>query len=339
MDFKVTYLDGGLNSLAANDRSGLLSDSDFVLRCQRTRRYKSQIRDIITTCRKRKSPSNLAPNLSSPPVTPLIPADPYVEDPGVYNPVYPYPDGNINGAPTYQQNLMFDNSRLVAENFLHYRPLGTYYPDYTVTQYPTTNGFLDRTCFATFQPDKEDKLYQQCQMEASSPRTSNCESYMNGQQQPLILDPPPEIKVCSSSSGNLPSFPPPSLDYGVSKSSKINGGGSSILMALRDWHKDDKVFDTRQSVLMWNNNNNSNGLNNGLSVDCPGGLPTYDLKRDARQDLGCKWSGHAAAPKSASPHNSTSPASGKVAPQVTYGSTPYTQDMRLEVRMETTNFN
>ncbi|XP_053200542.1 uncharacterized protein LOC128385680 isoform X2 [Panonychus citri] len=49
MDFKVTYLDGGLGAI--NDRSGLLSDSDFVLRCQRNRRYKSQIRDLITNCR------------------------------------------------------------------------------------------------------------------------------------------------------------------------------------------------------------------------------------------------------------------------------------------------
>ncbi|XP_015781093.1 circadian locomoter output cycles protein kaput [Tetranychus urticae] len=56
MDFKVTYLDGGLGAI--NDRSGFLSDSDFVLRCQRNRRYKSQIRDLITNCRsnsKRKS--------------------------------------------------------------------------------------------------------------------------------------------------------------------------------------------------------------------------------------------------------------------------------------------
>lgn len=50
MDFKVTYLDGGLGAMTA-DRSGLLSDSDFVLRCQRNRRYKSQIKDLITSCR------------------------------------------------------------------------------------------------------------------------------------------------------------------------------------------------------------------------------------------------------------------------------------------------
>ena len=31
------------------DRSGLLSDSDFVMRCQRSRRYKSQVREVTTT--------------------------------------------------------------------------------------------------------------------------------------------------------------------------------------------------------------------------------------------------------------------------------------------------
>lgn len=45
MDFKVTYLDGGLGAMT--DRSGLLSDSDFVMRCQRSRRYKTQVRDHV----------------------------------------------------------------------------------------------------------------------------------------------------------------------------------------------------------------------------------------------------------------------------------------------------
>ncbi|KAI1278731.1 Aryl hydrocarbon receptor [Halotydeus destructor] len=62
MDFKVTYLDGGLGAMtASSDRSGLLSDSDFVLRCQRNRRYKSQIKELITSIRpptKRKASSD-----------------------------------------------------------------------------------------------------------------------------------------------------------------------------------------------------------------------------------------------------------------------------------------
>ncbi|KAG8193914.1 hypothetical protein JTE90_011469 [Oedothorax gibbosus] len=348
MDFKVTYLDGGLNSLAATDRSGLLSDSDFVMRCQRTRRYKSQIRDIITTCRKRKSPSASSANNNNPVVvtSPTTPDVAYVDE-AVYNGVYPFADAGVGAAtPTYPQNLFVDNTRfLSAENFL-YRPLGSYYPDYTVTQYPTTaNGFLDpaRTCFATFQPDisKDDKLYQQCQMEtarydsSSSPhRTPNCDGpYLNGgghhQPTSLLLDHQPsplEVKT-SPLSHHLPSFQDCSGKSPIKPNLNNNNNPSNILMAIRDWHKpEDKAvanFDSRQSVLMWNNNVST--ANGGLSVECPGG---YDLKR-YEVGGGCKWSGHAAAPKSASPHNSTSPASGKVAPQVTYA--PYTQDMRIEL--------
>ncbi|GBM18716.1 Aryl hydrocarbon receptor [Araneus ventricosus] len=412
MDFKVTYLDGGLSS--TTDRSSLLSDSDFVLRCQRTRRYKSQIRDIISTCRKRKSPVN-GPVTAATIVGGAEPAT-YMDDTAVvaagYNNVYPYgTTDTMNGisapyasAATMPQNLFtaaIDNTRFIsAENFLHYRPIGTYYPDYAVTQYPS-NGFLDasaaRTCFTAgaFQPDpiittKEDKLYQ-CQIEAAkfgdsssspqqikTPTTSTCcdtTSYlsMNG------VDP---LRGCLVNSGNAPVQPPLLLDnhdikvrdlgcsgnlgfplatssdcinsgLGSNKTVKspLNGGtANSILMSIRDlphWHKDEKStpFDSRQSVLMWNNT----GIRDSLSVECPATssvtLPTYDLKLPRYCDPAggkdmevgnvngspCKWSGHAAAPKSASPHNSTSPASGKVAPQVTYSSTPYTQDMRLEL--------
>lgn len=435
MDFKVTYLDGGLGSLT--DRSGLLSDSDFVLRCQRTRRYKSQIRDLITTCRKRKSPVN------GPATTPTIvggalpDTTTYMDDAAAaataavvagYNNVYPYGTAeNVNGlgasyaTAAMPQNIFtaaIDNTRfLSAENFLHYRPIGTYYPDYAVAQYPS-NSFLDvgatataaRTCFGTgpFQTDpsqnhqlnstKDDKMYT-CQMEAAkfvnsshspqqisgnkTPTPSSCcdTSYLstNGVDPmrgcivnnnsnsgiqtsqsllPVTLD-HPDIKVRDLTSSNNLTFPINSMtssadciSTGLGKPLKggMNGTTSnSILMTIRDlphWHKEDKLDSNRQSVLMWNN---TSGLRDSISIDCPSaigvGLPTYDMKlqryceSNNKQDneVGnvanspCKWSGNAAAPKSASPHNSTSPASGKVAPQVTYSSTPYTQDMRLEV--------
>lgn len=438
MDFKVTYLDGGLGSLT--DRSGLLSDSDFVLRCQRTRRYKSQIRDLITTCRKRKSPVN------GPVTTPTIvggaipDTTTYMDDAAAaataavvagYNNVYPYgTTENVNGlgasyaAAAMPQNLFtaaIDNTRfLSAENFLHYRPIGTYYPDYAVAQYPS-NSFLDvtasataaRTCFApgTFPADpsqnhqlnstKEDKLYH-CQMEAAkfgnsshspqhitgnkTPTSSSCcdTSYLstNGVD-PLrgcivnsscnsgVQSSPPllpigldhhDIKVKDLACSNNLTFPLNSMtnstdciSSGLSKPLKsgINGTTSnSILMSIRDlphWHKEDKSssFDSnRQSVLMWNN---TSSIRDSISIDCPSttcvSLPNYDMKlprycesnNKHDSEIGnvtsspCKWSGNAAAPKSASPHNSTSPASGKVAPQVTYSATPYSQDMRLEV--------
>lgn len=169
MDFKVTYLDGGLGAM--NDRSGFLSDSDFVLRCQRTRRYKSQIREVVTTCRpgsKRKSTAGLdAPgyssfddNASANMSANMVNAAHAVAATGYQNSVYPYPTDNINGLSSYAaaaaaaampQNLFTaidPNSRpfLAPENFLHYsrHALGTYYPEYhhPAAQYPS-NGFLD----------------------------------------------------------------------------------------------------------------------------------------------------------------------------------------------------
>lgn len=85
-----------------NDRTGFLSDSDFVLRCQRSRRYKSQIRDIVTTCRttgRRKSASEThgySPIFQDPAGTTHA-----ASVSGYQNAtVYPYAD-NMNGLSSY----------------------------------------------------------------------------------------------------------------------------------------------------------------------------------------------------------------------------------------------
>ncbi|CAG2158932.1 unnamed protein product [Oppiella nova] len=199
MDFKVTYLDGGLGAMT--DRTGFLSDSDFVLRCQRSRRYKSQVRDVVTTCRstgKRKMTAGVDPHpysaFEESPAVNAVTAATHAAAVGATTGyqnagMYPYPD-NMNGLSTYAaavsaaampQNLFTaaidHNSRpfLAPENFLHYsrHALGPYYPDYhPAAQYPT-NGFLDhmstsRTahCFPGYGTDtnsivkeNSDKLY------------------------------------------------------------------------------------------------------------------------------------------------------------------------------------
>ncbi|XP_054163396.1 uncharacterized protein LOC128961209 [Oppia nitens] len=171
MDFKVTYLDGGLGAMT--DRSGFLSDSDFVMRCQRSRRYKSQIRDVVTNCKptgKRKQQATNADthtytafedNSGVNAVNVVTHAAAVTATAAGYqnSTMYPYSD-NMNGLSTYAaaaaavampQNLFSaaidHNSRpfLAPENFLHYsrHALGPYYPEYhPAAQYPT-NGFLD----------------------------------------------------------------------------------------------------------------------------------------------------------------------------------------------------
>ncbi|XP_076373377.1 uncharacterized protein LOC143258390 isoform X2 [Tachypleus tridentatus] len=161
MDFKVTYLDGGLGPVT--DRNGLLTEGDTVLNCQKHRKYKSQKKELLT-CRKKKLLNNS-----------------YLEDPGYPN-MYSYSTENMNGlssygssTPSMSQNFFtaIDNSRfLTPENFLHYRH---YYSDYTphATQYSPSNGFLDvtsatRGCFPQTYPDnnhfsKDSKFYP-CQL-------------------------------------------------------------------------------------------------------------------------------------------------------------------------------
>ncbi|XP_023233093.1 aryl hydrocarbon receptor protein 1-like isoform X3 [Centruroides sculpturatus] len=363
MDFKVTYLDGGLGVMT--DRNALLSDSDFVLRCQRNRRYKSQIRDLLTTCRKRK-----------------VPGESYIED-TPYNNVYPYPTEGVNGLSTYAtampQNLFtaIDNTRFLSpENFIHYRHLGGYYSDYHTTQY-SSNGFLDmttRTCFPYAdggQLSKDDKLYP-CQLETAKfngdssrlvqqmgTKSSCCEAYVSTSDpsatlrgclmtatsagiQPLIPTLDREPKLSDLGCHNLNFSLPPTDCINVIKPKSTNplpphlrdardnknDGQASIVSAFSN--------DTRQSVLMWGNSlsRSSSGHMSSSSAIFDGKLPRYNDSSIKGTDLvtssACKWNGNVSAPKSSSPHNSTSPASGKVAPPVSYGSAAYSHDVTHE---------
>ncbi|XP_055929085.1 uncharacterized protein LOC129960058 isoform X2 [Argiope bruennichi] len=391
MDFKVTYLDSGLASM--NDRSGMLADSDFIMRCQRNRRYKSQIRDLLSaSCRKRKVPGT----------------DPYIEE-ATYNNMYTYtPTDNMNGLSPYvaaatavPQNIFtaaIDNSRfLSAENFLHYRHLGGYYPDYSHhTQY-ASNGFLDmasataRTCFPTYQDGsqfpKEEKYYP-CQLDStpkfngdahsqqrlvqqvggvSSSKPSCCETYAvagtdssatlrgclmsatSAGIQPLLstLDREPKISDlgCHSLSFSLPSVSSDCINVIKPKSSPLQSHlrESPHLVSSKD-NKSTPDYvsafsnDTRQSVLMWGNSltrqSSSHPMTSSIfdtklckySSHLDTGVKTSDLV-GATSGTACKWSGNATTPKSSSPHNSTSPASGKVAPAVSYSSATYHPDI------------
>nr|CAH7757950.1 unnamed protein product [Callosobruchus chinensis] len=184
MDFKVSYLDAGLpnnyfseNELLSSTNSSTHSSiSSTPTRVNR--RYKTQLRDFLSTCRtKRKLAS------SSGQVTP--PSNPTVGTPSVVSPMAtaavdyittdgcsaaaaaaaynmytsPYPTAadhtmGYMGHSNFQHTLYpttataLDNRYLATtENLFHqYRPLGTYYPDYhasaTAAGY-VSNGFLD----------------------------------------------------------------------------------------------------------------------------------------------------------------------------------------------------
>jgi hypothetical protein len=73
MDFKVTYLDGGLSASniteSRSSSTSLMNDSDFVMRCQRNRKYKSGSsgKDVTQSCGSVGSGSSIASGPTSRP--------------------------------------------------------------------------------------------------------------------------------------------------------------------------------------------------------------------------------------------------------------------------------
>ncbi|XP_069695320.1 aryl hydrocarbon receptor protein 1 isoform X2 [Periplaneta americana] len=190
MDFKVSYLDAGLTNSYFTDADQLVvgatqhhsspsasHHSTSVTTAPRVnRRYKTQLRDFLSTCRtKRKmtqttgttaTPNTMAAvdyiaatdtsstaaavvaaysnlnNMYTTPYPSTSPADTYMGHPGNFH------------QTLYPAAAALDNRFLAAttENLFHqYRPLGTYYPDYhsaATTPY-VSNGFLDMSPRAT----------------------------------------------------------------------------------------------------------------------------------------------------------------------------------------------
>ncbi|XP_028968862.1 aryl hydrocarbon receptor [Galendromus occidentalis] len=137
MDFKVTYLDTGLNqllsgSISSPDTPPLSQDNTTRLESEKPRRkYKKESQSMQVA--KKRIKTAISPDVCTGMQLPPAPAYhlPTV-DPSepAYNSVYPtYTHPELS---SYPQNFLFDNSRpfhLAAPEFLHYRHhLGGYYP-------------------------------------------------------------------------------------------------------------------------------------------------------------------------------------------------------------------
>lgn len=159
MDFKVSYLDTGLSSSYFTDSDQLIVPSSgspnaiapppAVHQPRANRRYKTQLRDFLSTCRTKRK-SNQPASVGQ--ITPPTPVVEYIPDPTAavaasysnLNPMYPSPYA------TGAENFYIQHSYpAVTENLFHqYRlqGVGGYYPDYhhspTSTSYMTANGFL-----------------------------------------------------------------------------------------------------------------------------------------------------------------------------------------------------
>ncbi len=190
MDFKVSYLDAGLTNTYFSDSDQLLSNSSTQYSSSSSsvqptsnstksptpqrvnRRYKTQLRDFLSTCRtKRKINSHHQSPIAHP--TPTAPTVDYIATAGAdpaatavavaysnLNTMYPttYPtsapaaDNGLSGymAPSGNFHQTLYDNRLpyltTTDNLFHqYRPLGNYYTDYhPATSAPyVSNGFLD----------------------------------------------------------------------------------------------------------------------------------------------------------------------------------------------------
>lgn len=188
MDFKVSYLDAGLPNSYFTESDQLMTTSASIPQhsiattpSRVNRRYKTQLRDFLSTCRtKRKLSHTSSSGQVTPPtnvtvsasvVSPMTGVD-YISPDGctaAYN-MYttPYPTSATDHSLSYMGHSNFqhslyptpaalDNRYLTTtENLFHqYRPLSTYYPDYHHS--PTTspyvgNGFLDMPSRASAVP-------------------------------------------------------------------------------------------------------------------------------------------------------------------------------------------
>lgn len=178
MDFKVSYLDAGLPNSYFSESDQLLSTTPATVQhtvsttpSRVNRRYKTQLRDFLSTCRTKRKLSHSSSNGQvTPPsntttatVVSPMPAVDYIATEGctAYN-MYttPYPTATTDHTLTpymghsnlqhsfYPTATALDNRYITTENLFHqYRPLSTYYPEYhhTTTPTPYGNGFLEMT--------------------------------------------------------------------------------------------------------------------------------------------------------------------------------------------------
>lgn len=191
MDFKVSYLDAGLPNSYFSDSDQLLSSTNVaqhnltVTPSRVNRRYKTQLRDFLSTCRtKRKlshssSSGQVTPPATATATTSVVSPMPATVDyiaPDAYNmysssytaaPDHTLPymsHGNFHQHGLYPDNRYFTTT----ENIFQYRPLGTYYPEYPAAASPY-NGFptYDPTPTTSHYPCQQDKY--QAYVDSSRP--------------------------------------------------------------------------------------------------------------------------------------------------------------------------
>ncbi|XP_044729654.1 aryl hydrocarbon receptor protein 1 [Chrysoperla carnea] len=182
MDFKVSYLDAGLTNSYFTEQDQLVSTNSPSTSNQHSnsttpprvnRRYKTQLRDFLSTCRTKRKLSTASSSTTSngqitptnitaiPPPTPIpnpMPTVDYLAPDAaaaaaynMYTGSYTTPTADVNhGLTSYSANFQHSLYPATAgyattDNLYHqYRPLTSYYPEFHhTTATPAYNGFLD----------------------------------------------------------------------------------------------------------------------------------------------------------------------------------------------------
>ncbi|XP_066982344.1 uncharacterized protein ss isoform X1 [Macrobrachium rosenbergii] len=249
MDFKVSYLDPGLTQ-------SYLCDSELpqLYASRMSRKYKTQLRDFLTTCRTKRTYTNITDTA-------------YNNYNNVYGASYTTTDNGLY----MQQNLgnlqsLYPASYLPTDNLFHYRQLGSYYPDYMTHSY-VGNGYVDpaRSCLSydttgLAKTAADQKLYCPTQLDASKYQYKPTDAYSAVYGTNTVLPSlehkyselrPAEVRRDDPSA--LASLGALAATPGTTASVVVTSVPTTATATHKEESKDSEGYsnNTRQTVLMW----------------------------------------------------------------------------------------
>ncbi|XP_055527572.1 aryl hydrocarbon receptor [Wyeomyia smithii] len=172
MDFKVSYLDTGLTSTYFTDADQLIatpsgSPSTLPISSQQrySRRYKTQLRDFLSTCRSKRK---LAQQSSGGQATSPVHMVDYINDPAAavaaaysnLNPMYPtsayVSTDNMYMTPPAHSSNFYSVSDNLFHQYSRLQGVSGYYSEYSTasTPYITSNGFVP---YESYNVNKEER--------------------------------------------------------------------------------------------------------------------------------------------------------------------------------------
>ncbi|XP_017776036.1 PREDICTED: aryl hydrocarbon receptor protein 1 [Nicrophorus vespilloides] len=339
MDFKVSYLDAGLPNSYFSESDQLLANTTVAQHnlpsapSRVNRRYKTQLRDFLSTCRTKRKLSHSSPTGQvTPPTNPStvaasvvspMPTVDYIGD--SYNMYTTYPPAAPDHSLTsymnhtnFQHSLYpapaIDNRYLTStENIFHqYRPLSTYYPEYhspAASPY-VGNGFLEMptrsydptttTSHHTYR--MEDKLYP-CQQETPA----KYPPYVDTSRSYVVTNPTNWPYSVSPSSGIIQPVQVMSTQIDLKKA-KPSSPNTGLLTPKMEEMKEGMIASPnnhqhysptttaempRQTVLMWGSNHHHHQSPTRSPNDYP--TPVSETCDVINNQEMCKWNGEAKA--------------------------------------------